>query len=251
MLIRRVWIFSDLHIENLKTDLARAFLRTLELPEGPGDAVVFAGDLFELWVGDSPYFSEKFSAFSGILQGLLAKGVRIDYIEGNHDFHLSGILPAGVNVVPVGVALELESSEGARRLWIEHGDLADREDRSYLRMRAVLRSTPVRLLSRLLPGPGIESIASRISRPADQKTGELPEHWSEGRRNRLRSVYRAHAEAKRSQGFDFVVMGHCHDLDDWGGFYWNMGYPPVHRQYLVFAPPPGSAKVSLERRNFL
>jgi hypothetical protein len=64
-------------------------------------------------------------------------------------------------------------------------------------------------------------------------------------------VYRAHAETKRSQGFDFVVMGHCHDLDDWGGFYWNMGYPPVHRQYIVFDPRAGAAKVSLERRNFL
>lgn len=214
--------------------------------------MVFAGDVFELWVGDSPYFSQKFAAFFDALQGLLRKGVGIWYIEGNHDFHLMQALPSGVRVVSSEVALDLQAPDGsARRICIEHGDLADQEDRSYLVLRGVLRSPGVRLLSRLLPGKWLESCASWISRPAHRKAGDLPEHWNAEQRERLRSIYRTHAGLKKGQGFDWVVLGHCHDLDEWGGFYWNMGYPPVHRQYLVYDPAPDSAKVSLERRNFL
>lgn len=252
MEFRRLWVFSDLHLENLETDLAGAFLRTLSKPEGPGDVVVFAGDVFELWVGRSAYFSKKFGAFIKLLDELARKGVRIYYIEGNHDFHLTSVLPAAVQVVSCSVQLQLRLPDGAlRKIWIEHGDLADREDRSYLRMRAVLRSRWVRVASDLLPGSWVEILAARISRPADLKESDLPERWDTERRERLRSVYRGHASIRKSQGFDWVIFGHCHDLDEWGGFYWNMGYPPVHRQYLVFDPAPGVAKVLLERRNFL
>jgi hypothetical protein len=30
------------------------------------------------------------------------------------------------------------------------------------------------------------------------------------------------------------VLGHCHDLDQVEPYYFNMGYPPVHRQYLFY-----------------
>ncbi len=250
--MRRLWVFSDLHLENLESELGRALLRVLSQPEGPGDVVVFAGDVFELWVGGSRYFTAKFAAFSDALRALIKKGVCVWYIEGNHDFHLSKVLPAGVGVAPGEVVLDLQGpGEVRHRLLIEHGDLADREDRSYRAMRGILRSAAVRVLSGCLPGKWVQACAALLSRPAHRKVTDLPEHWSAERRERLRSVYRGHARLRRDQGFDWVVLGHCHDLDEWGGFYWNMGYPPVHRQYLVFDPVPGASKVSLERRNFL
>ena len=62
----------------------------------------------------------------------------------------------------------------------------------------------------------------------------------------MRSVFREFAEEKKRQGFDFVILGHCHDLDDLQPFYFNMGYPPVHRQFLYWSAESNSVK----RRDF-
>ena len=44
-------------------------------------------------------------------------------------------------------------------------------------------------------------------------------------------------------GFDFVVMGHCHDRDEMtfrlgarSGHYMNIGYPRVHGCYVEWRP---------------
>ena len=251
-LLKRVYIFSDLHLTRLDSELGRAFLLALDMLSGPGDAVIFAGDVFEVMVGHSDYFKKTYAPFFKKVEGLIARGVRVDYIEGNHDFHLQGLLPSEVRIHDESVDLDVLGLENrSLRLRVEHGDLVDREDRAYLRMRSIFRSGSVRRLSQVLPGGAIEKLAAVIARGSDQKVSDLPENWCESDRNQLRKKYRAHAEQLRRQGIDFLVMGHCHDLDEWGGFYWNMGFPPVHRQFLVYETPAPGQKESLNRRNFL
>jgi UDP-2,3-diacylglucosamine hydrolase len=248
---KRVWIFSDLHLTGLDTPLGQAFLRALEEPSDFGDAVVLAGDIFELLVGESPRLSARFRPFFEAIGRLAARGVRISFIEGNHDFHIRGLFPGAVVFPGDEDDLRLESISGEKSLLVAHGDLADPGDQGYLRMRAVFRSAPLRFLVRMLPGRVVEAIARLLARSGDQKVQDLPEHWSDSDRNRLRSVFRACAEGYRSRGFDFVVLGHCHDLDEAGGFYWNMGYPPVHRQFLMWDSEADERKGRLFRRNFL
>jgi hypothetical protein len=55
-----------------------------------------------------------------------------------------------------------------------------------------------------------------------------------------------------AEGYDYVVMGHCHDLDEMSfkvgervGQYVNVGYPPVHGSYLSWSP--GDEKIMRER----
>jgi len=248
----RVHIFSDLHLTNLEEPLARSFLQAMGELQAPGDALVLAGDIFEVLVGNSAFFKEMTKSFTGALEELLRRGVSVFYIEGNHDFHLSGLLPAGVFISPDSIRLQVKHSSGvSKTIEVVHGDLVDPEDHGYLLMRRIFRSSPVRIAAELLPGKLIARIARGLSRDHDQKSTQLPESWPEARRTRLRSLFRADAEKRRSLGADFVVMGHCHDLDEWGGFYWNMGYPPVHRQFLVYGPDPSGGKESITRRYFL
>jgi hypothetical protein len=126
----------------------------------------------------------------------------------------------------------------------------DLEDRGYLRLRAFFRSSPLRVLAHVLPGVAIEGLARLLSRSPERKSSELPEFWAPTDLERLRSVYRHFAASVRSRGFDWVVLGHCHDLDEDSGVYFNMGYPPVHRQFLICAPDPETGKETLRRRNF-
>ncbi len=250
--LRRVWIFSDLHLTCLDSPFGRSFLRTLDEPARSGDAVILAGDIFELLIGSSIRFQNRFAPFFQKIEALIARGVRVDYIEGNHDFHLRGLFPDAVRIHGDAVDLDVRGASGATlRIRIEHGDLVDREDRAYLKMRALFRSPFAQKLVAALPGSAIEAAGALLARSVDQKNADLPETMPEADRSRLRSKFRNHAQALHHQGADFVVLGHCHDLDEWGGFYWNMGYPPAHRQFLYYEAGPDGSKDSIKRRNFL
>ncbi len=247
---RRVWVFSDLHLTRPNEPLYRSLIAALEEPAGEGDAVVFAGDIFDLVVGDSEYFRIKHRDFIDSVVRLLSRQVRVFYIEGNHDFHLSGFLPRGVRFEPEAVCVEMEGATGVRKLYVAHGDLVDQNDIGYLQLRAFFRSPPLQGLARILPGAWIDRVASRLSRSPERQAGELPESWPPFRRDSLRKVFREFASAIRARGFDGVILGHCHDLDSAGGFYFNMGYPPVHRQFLVCGNFPESDGEMISRRNF-
>jgi UDP-2,3-diacylglucosamine hydrolase len=234
---RRIWIFSDLHLANPDSTLYQSFIQSLDEPDSESDAVVFAGDIFEIFVGNSDYFLEKNRPFFEAIQKLHQRQVSLFYIQGNHDFHLE----RAFRDVPVKI-LDAELVLG--KLYIAHGDLVDQGDHGYLRMRRFFRSTAFRKFVNLLPGKAIEWIGETIARTHDQKERDLA--VSPGEVPSVRPVFRAFAEEKKRQGFDFVILGHCHDLDDLQPFYFNMGYPPVHRQFLYWSSDSNSVK----RRNF-
>lgn len=234
---QRIWVFSDLHLTDPDSSMYRALIEALDEPDSSADAVVFAGDIFELFVGNSPYFTSKNATFFKSLEKLAAKGVALFYIQGNHDFHLETAF-AGL---PVKI-LDAELILG--KIYIAHGDLVDPNDQGYLALRKLFRSNFTRTLAHLLPGAVLKWIGETISRSHEQKERDLASDPAQV--PRVRPVYRKFAEEKNSQGFDFVILGHCHDLDDLQPFYFNMGYPPVHRQFLYWSAESNSFK----RRDF-
>ena len=234
---QRIWIFSDLHLADPQSSLYQSFIQALEEPDSPSDAVVFAGDIFEIFIGNSKYFTEKNHLFLDALRGLHRRGVALYYIQGNHDFHLD----QAFGEVPVTI---LDSELVLGKLYIAHGDLVDQADQGYLRMRRFFRSRGFRTFVDLLPGKAVQWIGETIARSHEQKEKDLPS--VPGEVPSVRPVFRAFAEEKNRQGFDFVILGHCHDLDDLQPFYFNMGYPPVHRQFLYWSSESNSVK----RRNF-
>lgn len=172
-----------------------------------------------------------------MLRRLSDRGVKLFYIQGNHDFHLQDAFREGSVQI-------LDSELVIGKIYIAHGDLVDQDDRGYLGLRSLLRSRGIQWLASLLPGKAVESIGELISRPHDQKEKELIQ--APGSVPRERPIFRRFAEGKKRQGFDFVILGHCHDLDDLQPFYFNMGYPPIHRQFLFY----DSASNSFRRRVF-
>ena len=150
--------------------------------------------------------------------------------------------------IPLGVKIQkdewmAQDPETQKKIYIAHGDLVDQSDEGYLRLRAFFRNPVIRSLIHVMPGKWIQKIAQQLSRSPDHQKADLPEKWPEHDRNRLRSVFRSFA---RQQKADIVILGHCHDLDEEPPFYWNMGYPPVHRQFLYY----DSANNRVIRRDF-
>ncbi len=232
----RVHIFSDLHITGPEDPLYMAFLATLDSIKDVKDRVVLAGDIFDVLVGGGSFYKEKYPAFLGVIRNLASNGVQVHYIEGNHDFNLSPYFAGlSVNVEEDAVAL----SHGSKRLWIEHGDTIDANDHAYQAWRTVSRSVFLKEFSARMPGVVLQQVGQWWSRNTVKKEQDLPENWPEGKLHALRWMYRHYAEKKFHEGIDWVVLGHCHDFDDYttvvenrNCHYMNMGYPRRHKSYV-------------------
>lgn len=233
----RAWIFSDLHITDAKNQVYSAFLNALKEANTKGDHLVLAGDIYDLMVGSSHFYRTKFKEFFEVIEAATSAGVQVHYIEGNHDFHIRGLYPKNTDFQEEAVILiDCDSVAAKKLLYIAHGDLVEEGDTRYLQLRSVLRSTPFQVFTSLLPGKVIETVGSKFSRSLGQKaTDEASPH--------TRALFRAFAAKKHDEGFDYVVLGHCHDFDALPPFYFNMGFPPRHGYYLYY-----DGRVGLERR---
>jgi UDP-2,3-diacylglucosamine hydrolase len=228
--MRRLWIFSDLHLTDETDGLYGPFLTALSTPSKSGDAVVFNGDIFDFLMGENAGLVARFPAFFEKCRQLTSQGVKLYYIEGNHDFHLSCLsAAAGFEVCDPELLLQTECG---KKIYITHGDLIDQEDRGYLRLRKLFRSSFVRIASGIVSTSFLMGIAKRIGRTPTERLKQTPSA-------RVRACFRTFAENKIKHGVDFVVLGHSHDLDEVAPSYFNMGYPPIHRQYLYFEKATG------------
>lgn len=238
-MLSRVLILSDTHFTDGQDPLlarviatARALdLRGTSNSGESGDAVVMAGDVFDLYVGNKRYFREQFAAWHALVAEWLERGVRVAVVEGNHDFQLEGVYPAAVTLHPESCSLELV---GGKHLWIEHGDLVDASDIGYRVLRAFLRSPFMRAFIAHAPDSWVQWVGEKFKAAS---AAHHPRQPDAEHQERLRKIYHAAAEKKFAEGFAFVVMGHCHDLDahkTLGGEYLNMGYPRVHTQLTIF-----------------
>src|SRR4051812_30793408 len=123
-------VISDLHIHGSHDPLYRSLLALMRETAKPGDTLVLAGDIFDLFVGRKKIFLQRYRDFLDALRETGARGVQLHYLQGNHDFLLErafGKVP-GLKVHSSDVELEL----GARKFFVSHGDLFDRGDVGYL-----------------------------------------------------------------------------------------------------------------------
>jgi len=230
----KVLFLSDLHIVDDRDPLYLAFLSVLRGPFESGDRVVLAGDIFDLFVGNKEIFKKRYHEFLSALRSLSDQGVQVDYIEGNHDFQLSDVYALIPRVSIHDDAVDFTVDE--KRFYVSHGDLANAKDYSYLALRSFYRSAPSRWMIKRVPDFFLEQvgkISGRLSKIKNRQKGNATQA--------LRLPYHAAAEKLFDRGYDYVVMGHCHDLD---GFesqrahrkhqYVNVGLPRFHKSYLIW-----------------
>lgn len=234
----RVFSISDVHLENAEDPMI-ARLEAWWGSMGSGDTFVAAGDLFDVFVGPKDVFSRRFERVIRALHSLGERGGEIHFIEGNHDFFharaFRGI--AGFHFHVGRLALE----RAGQRFCFEHGDLVDKKDYGYRLLRAFFRSPPMRAFIYGAPGSWVDWLGQSSSHASQQLGPRLPDQLPAAEREKLRNLYREYASARVREGFDFVVMGHCHEPDDCAvrgggreGRYLNVGFPKVHGNALVW-----------------
>lgn len=207
------WFISDIHIKTMQERNSQTLLRFLHSlgKKDPKNIHLFLlGDIFDLWIGGHSIFVDKFRPLVDAIKKLKYAGVQITYIEGNHDVHIDRFwtkeLGISVYVDPQYVTVN------GLTLRLEHGDLINLEDRTYLRYRSVIRHPWVEMLGHLIPGrvwEGIGTYAARKSRIRSHEYRSLNE-------GHLVEMIRTHAHrAYKENRFDAIISGHMHVFDEY------------------------------------
>lgn len=245
-----LYAISDLHVRGPDDPLYRSLLLLLKDRARAGDTVVLAGDLFDLYVGNKRIFRERYREFFEAATEAGGRGVGMHYIEGNHDFQLKGAF-SGVPGMTVH-SLDFELKIEGKRFYFSHGDLVDPKDYGYRALRLFFRSPFMRAFVALVPDSWVEWIGQTSSRRSRDAKPRLPASLPRERLEYLRNTYRSYAADRLAQGADFVVMGHCHDLDEKcfvidgrPAQYVNVGFPRVHGSFLSWSP--GEERIVRER----
>lgn len=143
-----ILLISDLHLEQERPDISRAFLHFLETRAPQAEALYILGDFFEVWIGDDAMTSFQRSIAQALRQ-LSDSGTRIYLMHGNRDFMLGKVFcrEAGCTLLSDPSLVEL----GGEKVLLMHGDSLCTQDAAYMRLRRWLRNPLSLLILRNLP----------------------------------------------------------------------------------------------------
>ncbi len=196
---------ADLHLDPASAEHARPFVDFAARARG-APALLVLGDFFDAWVGIAHAELPGAAATVAACADLAREGTAVHVLHGNRDFLLDAKFErlTGARVHPRGMLTTLAGGE--RCLWI-HGDELCTRDHAYQRLRRVLRSGPVRGVSRVLPLPVGRAVARRLRGASVQAVAaKLPEE---------KSIQASAADRWcREVGAPRVVCGHAHEYRD-------------------------------------
>ncbi len=201
---------ADAHLRRPEDTNYRHLLRFFDtLPESV-EVLFILGDFFDFWLGAPGIPYPQYQPVLERLQRLVRSGVRLVFLEGNHDFHLGPVFTGtlGADVYPGPVTLELDG----RRVYLCHGDQVNRNDHGYRFLRAVFHSRLTLVLARLLPSWVTLLIADRLGTRSTAAAPRRNKRWDYDR------LIRGFAGERFNEGVEVVVTGHFHRpfLDDTG-----------------------------------
>lgn len=196
----RAVFFSDVHARDSADAAAACLLAFLGEVAGSLDHLFVVGDLFDFWFARDGVAYPGFRPIIDRLAALQSGGVQVHLFEGNHDFFLADYFTRyhGIEVFPCDARVVL----GGKTLYIAHGDLVDRTDRGYRFLRKILRSPWFYALQKRLPLSMLWGLARRSSDASKEYLAKPQEG--------LAAKMEDFALAKFSEGFDAVILGHCH-----------------------------------------
>ena len=162
-----ILLISDLHLEQERPDISRAFLHFLESRASKAEALYILGDFFEVWIGDdaiSPF--QRRIALA--LRQLSDSGTRIYLMHGNRDFMIGQAFcrEAGCSLLHDPSLIEL----GGEKVLLMHGDSLCTQDEAYMRLRRWLRNPLALFILRNLPLAARRKLARKLRNESRAQT---------------------------------------------------------------------------------
>lgn len=194
---------SDVHLNEPQSKRYGAFLRLLDDIKNTDELTDFfmVGDIFEMWLDDRGFFVNKHKDVIDKIRDI-AKTKNVHYFEGNHDFQLGSLWPdIGVKVYPD----EHEFNIRGRKVLVAHGDLLNKDDKNYLRLRWLLRTPLFKIIIRFLPTFLLVKLGALLS-TTEQKEAPTTEQKEEF----LKSWKKWTSDLYLEKEYDVFICGHYH-----------------------------------------
>ncbi len=162
-----ILLISDLHLEEQRPDISRAFLRLLENRARNAEALYILGDFFEVWVGDdgmTPFQREIAQA----LKAVSLAGTRIYLMHGNRDFMIGKAFcrEAGCTLLADPHVAQFNGE----RVLLMHGDSLCTRDEGYMRLRRWLRNPVSLFILHHLPLTKRQQLAQKLRSSSKEET---------------------------------------------------------------------------------
>jgi UDP-2,3-diacylglucosamine hydrolase len=197
----KVAVVADAHLGGPGGEVGPLIEQLRALPEEGCDHLLLLGDIFQLWIGDRRYETPGIARVVETLSELRARGVRIDYVEGNRDFFLgeSPYTHAFDRVVH-----EVAFDTAGKRFLAVHGDGIDVRDWKYRFWRALSKSRPSRFGASLVP----RRFAQRLVFGTERKLSATNQKH---KRSIPEEVVRRYGRRRLAEGHDVLLLGHFHE----------------------------------------
>ncbi len=190
---------SDAHLKYENSTGYRNLLIFFDSVKEDLDNLFIVGDFFDFWFCRNDAIYPEFQVMIDKLLELKNQGTNIYLFEGNHDFFLDDFFGnSGVYVFSDEAAIDLDK----KKVFVSHGDTIDTANKSYLLLRGFLRSKVFYMIQKKLPPALLWKIARISSKTSRDHLSRPPEG--------LVDKMRAFSMKKFSEGFDAVILGHCH-----------------------------------------
>ena len=143
-----ILLISDLHLEEQRPDITRAFLALLDGRARAAESLYILGDFFEAWIGDDAMSPFQLSICKA-LRALSDSGTQVFLMHGNRDFMVGTAFckAAGCTLLKDPSVVQLNGEP----VLLMHGDSLCTRDEAYMRMRRYLRNPLTLWVLRHLP----------------------------------------------------------------------------------------------------
>jgi len=214
------YFISDVHLgvfeKEKDKEIEAKLIQLLDIISEDCTELFLVGDIFDFWFDYNTVIPTNFFRLLTKIEELNNKGLKINYLMGNHDFGHYKFFEEelGIEVIENDIERELNG----KKFYISHGDGKDKKDIGYRILKKILRNKFNKLLYKYIhPDIGIK-LASGSSRKSRKYTDK--KNYGEY------DAQKEFAKLKLENNFDYVVMGHRHRVEKYShnsGYYINLG----------------------------
>ncbi|MDQ4141664.1 MAG: UDP-2,3-diacylglucosamine diphosphatase [Bacteroidota bacterium] len=196
-----VVVISDVHLGTYGCH-AKELLRYLKSIKPK--KIVLNGDIIDIWQFSKSYWPKAHMQVVKYLSGLIAKGVKVQYVTGNHDEMLRKFVGFKLSSFSIQNKLLLELD--GRKAWIFHGDVFDvtMQHSKWLAKLGAVGYDLLILINRFVNFLSVKFNGNKIS-------------LSKSVKNRVKSAVafinnfeQTCADIAIDNGYDYVICGHIH-----------------------------------------
>lgn len=198
---------SDIHLGPHIPLTNQTFFRFLQQASQEANALILAGDIFNVWFGDDLALTHQEPWLQQALTALTecAQKIPVYFIHGNRDFLVGADLcqRLGIHLLPEQVLLNTE----AGIILISHGDELCTHDKGYMHLRKILRCSAIQHIFLSLPLKWRQGIANFLRQRSKTVQAQQDTRYHQDYDIDSMTLQQL---IEQYPAIDYVVHGHTH-----------------------------------------